>query len=122
MRKIREILRLKWQCQCSNYLIACSIGISSSTVSECLRRAKEANLNSQLLEQIDDNELEKLLYPPAKKITPTEYGEIDWRYIHQELKRKHVTLLLLWQEYKSKYLKELDIVGSAINIVNGAHN
>lgn len=103
MRKIREILRLKWQCQCSNYLIACSIGISSSTVSECLRRAKEANLNLQLLEQIDDNELEKLLYPPAKKITPTEYGEIDWCYIHQELKRKHVTLLILWQEYKSKY-------------------
>ena len=103
MRKIREILRLKWECHCSNHLIACSIGVSSSTVSECLRRAKEADLSWPLSDTIDDVQLEQLLYPPAKKITPAEYGEIDWSYIHQELKRKSVTLLLLWQEYKAKY-------------------
>lgn len=103
MKKIREVLRLKWACQCSNHLIACSIGISSSTVSECLRRAQAANLSWPLPVELDDAQLETLLYPPAKKIPPEDQGEIDWVYIHQELKRKAVTLMLLWQEYRQKY-------------------
>ncbi len=105
MRKIREILRLKWECNCSNHLIAGSIGISSSTISECLRRAKEAKLMWPLPDDLDDAKLELLLYPPNKKILPSEYGDIDWAYIHQELKRKSVTLMLLWQEYKQTYPK-----------------
>lgn len=103
MRKIKEILRLKWECHCSNHLIACSVGVSSSTVSECLRRARMANLTWPLPTEYDDAQLEQLLYPPASKITPADQGEIDWIHIHKELKRKAVTLMLLWQEYKQKY-------------------
>lgn len=105
MRKIREILRLKWECQCSNHLISRSVGASSSTVSECLRRAREANLNWPLADEMDDEKLTALLYPPQRKISTEDRGEIDWSRIHQELKRKHMTLMLLWQEYKEKYPK-----------------
>lgn len=101
MRKIKEILRLKLECSCSNYLIACSVGVSSSTVSECLRRAREANISWPLPEAMDDEQLNLLLYPPAKH-DKTDRVEIDWKHIHQELKRKHVTLRLLWQEHREK--------------------
>lgn len=95
MRKIREILRLKWECQCSNHLISCSVGVSSSTVSECLRRARVANLSWPLPADLDDMQLETLLYPPVQRMTPADQGEIDWTYIHKELKRKGVTLMSL---------------------------
>lgn len=103
MRKIRELLRLKWGCHCSNQLIGHSLGCSPSTVSECLRRAQEAKLSWPLPEALSDEELERLLYPPVKKRTSADTGEIDWACVHQELKRKHVTLTLLWQEYKNQH-------------------
>ena len=45
MKKIREVLRLKWDLKCSNRKIASSIGISSSTVSECIKRAERNGLS-----------------------------------------------------------------------------
>lgn len=102
MRKIREILRLKWECHCSYHLIACSVGVSSSTVRECLRRAAEASLSWPLDDGLDDTQLEILLYPPVKKRKDEDQMEIDWAYIHKELKRKAMTLMLLWQEYKGQ--------------------
>lgn len=107
MRKIREILRLKFECQCSNHLIALSVGASSSTVSECLRRARVAQLTWPIQNDLDDTQLETLLYPPTKKKTTNEKGDVDCLYLHQQLKRKSVTLMLLWQEYKEKHPKGL---------------
>ena len=45
MRKIREILRLKWSAQLSNRAIAKSCAIARSTVAECLERATDAGLS-----------------------------------------------------------------------------
>jgi len=103
MRKIREILRLRFECQCSYQDIAKSIGISSSTANECVRRAKAANLSWPLLPEVTDEQLEISLYPPTQNIPQEQRGKIDWTYIHKELKRKHVTLTLLWGEYKEQY-------------------
>jgi len=47
---------------------------------------------------MDDARLERLLYPPASAVT--ERPMPDWAQVHQEMKRKGVTLFLLWQEYK----------------------
>lgn len=77
MRKIREILRLKWECHCSNHLIAASVLVSSSTVSECIRRAKEANLSWPLSSELDDEQLNALLYPPRQRLESTEENQID---------------------------------------------
>src|SRR5271156_6742672 len=92
MRKIRELLRLKWACGYGNHLIAQSLNISSSTVSDCLRRAQKADLSWPLPDGLDDAQLEARLYarlPNAEDIP----DDIQWPHIHQELnRRKHVTL------------------------------
>lgn len=102
MKKIREILRLKWDLNCSNRKIARSVGISSSTVSECLRRAKQKGLAWPLADGLDDEKLTQMLYIPCRNKVP-EGLSIDWTYIHQELRRKGVTLQLLWNEYRTQY-------------------
>jgi len=63
MRKIREVLRLKWTSQLSNRTIATSCSVARSTVAECLERASKAGLSWPLPDSMDDAELERLLYP-----------------------------------------------------------
>jgi transposase len=50
----------------------------------------------------DDEELERLLYPPPAQ-TGTKKAQPDCAYMHKELKRKGVTLQLLWYEYKQQH-------------------
>ena len=45
MRKIREILRLKYEAKLSNRAIADACKVSNSTVGEYLKRAKAAGVN-----------------------------------------------------------------------------
>ena len=45
MRKIAEVLRLKWECGLSNRTIARSCSIAHSTVAQYLRHAHEAGLS-----------------------------------------------------------------------------
>lgn len=106
MRKIKEVLRLKWACGLSNRRIARSCGIARPTVSEYLRRARAAGLSWPLPDEIDENTLEQLLFPPAVSLPPAARAVPDWSVVHRELKRKGVTLFLLWQEYKATHLRE----------------
>ncbi len=62
MRKIREILRLRFS-GLSPRQIAESIGSALSTIQECLRRAAQAKLSWPLPDEFDDERLETLLYP-----------------------------------------------------------
>lgn len=96
MRKIKEILRLKWETNLSNRQIAKSVNTSHTTISEIINRAKKANLTWPLPEEMDEDRLNSILYP--KKIADKKPLP-DTRYIHNELKRKSVTLQLLWEEY-----------------------
>ena len=100
MRKIREVLRLKWQHELGNRKIAHSCSISHSTVREYLHRARQAGLSWPLPEDFDDGALEKLLFPPPGSMSADGPRMPDMKYIHRELKRKSVTLQLLWYEYK----------------------
>jgi transposase len=102
MRKIREILRLRWAENLSQRDVARSVGVSSSTVSDCVGRAKVAGLDWPLPDTLDDGALEALLYPPP---APAEHPRAvpDWGHVHGELRRKGVTLQLLWQEYKEAH-------------------
>jgi len=103
MRKIREVLRLKYECNRSNRDIGHSCGIGSSTVSDYLQRAKMAGLDWPLPDQLDDTALEHQLFPPA---TPRNSSRFipDFHEVHKELQsRKSVTLNLLWQEYKEQH-------------------
>ena len=100
MRKIKEVLRLKWEHSFSNRKIAHSCSLSHSTVREYVLRAKLAGLSWPLPAEFDDGTLENLLFPPAKPVSPDQWQMPDMEYVHQELKRKSVTLQLLWYEYK----------------------
>ncbi len=98
MRKIREILRLRWGVKLSGRATAKSCNVSPSTVTEYIGRAQAAGLSWPLAPELDDDAaLEALLFPDkpnnTQRITP------DFPYIYRELKRDGVTLMLLWIEY-----------------------
>ncbi len=98
MRFIREVLRLAFGVGLSLREIERSLSISHVTASGYVARAKEAGLSWPLPEQLDDGALARLLFP---RPVPPEIRPIpDWSYVHRELRRKGVTKILLWQEYK----------------------
>lgn len=102
MRKIKEVLRLRFEAGLAYEAIARSCNIGHTTAGEYVKRAREAGLRWPLPEDMDDNLLERLLYPRCKIKVPSKPLP-DWSYIHKELKKKSVTLFLLWQEYKETY-------------------
>lgn len=102
MRKIHLVLRLFFAAQLSIRAIARSINASPSTVGDYIRRAQVAGLSWPLPEGLDERALEaKLFPPPAPRHTPRPLP--DWAGLHQELRRKGVTLALLWHEYKGAH-------------------
>jgi transposase len=100
MRKIKEVLRLHKEIGLSERQIAKSCDISRSTVKEYLHRAQRAGLNWPLPSDLDDAQLENLLFPLIQPIAPENRGMPPIDYLYQELKKKGVTLQLLWCEYK----------------------
>ncbi len=102
MRKVREVLRLLWDQRRSVREVARSCGLARSTVGEYERRAREAGL-SWPLPDVDDAGLEALLFPPAPVLAPSERPLPDWHALDGELRRKGVTRMLLWQEYRAQH-------------------
>lgn len=102
MRKTREILRLRWGLGLSGRATARSVRCSPSTVAECVRRATAAGLSWPLPPDLDDGKLEARLYPGAPMGKPSRPMP-DMRHLHRELRRKGVTLELLWQEYREAH-------------------
>jgi transposase len=103
VRKIKEVLRLKWECQISERSIARSCRISRSTVSEYLKRAEAAGLEWPLSEEITDNQLYERIFPRTIQLNPKAAYVPDWQTVHLELRKKGVTLRLLWMEYLESY-------------------
>ena len=100
MRKIREVLRLTLEAGLTARQIAGSLQLARSTVGECLRRFHESGLSWPPPTELSDVDLEQRLYPPPARTPGLSRPLPDWTVVHQELKRKGVTLALLWQEYK----------------------
>jgi len=101
MRKMREVLRLKWALGLTARQVAGSAGMARSTVGEYLRRAEAAGLTWEEVEALSDGELEEKLFPPAPRPPNKERPLPDWAETQRELRhRKHVTLYLLWEEYR----------------------
>jgi transposase len=98
MRQIKEVLRLKFEAGLSHERIAAACGVSKGAVSKYVKRAIEVGIGWPLPAHTDDAALEALLFAP-----PTApaggYAPPPFPHIHQELKRKGVTLALLWEEY-----------------------
>ncbi len=101
MRRLREILRLKAQ-GLSGRKIARSLSLSPTTVGDYLRRAKVAEITWPLPPELNDEALAKALFVSREEQRATRPLP-EWPQVHTELKRKHVTLALLWQEYRSQH-------------------
>ena len=101
MRKIHEVLRLHFEHGRSKREIARIINVSPTTVSDYLARAKLAGLSLPLPPEVDDAALERLLFPPTEPAS-VQRPAPSWGTVHNELRRKGVTLELLWQEYKAE--------------------
>jgi hypothetical protein len=103
VRKIKEVLRLKWACGLPNRAVAASCGISASSVSEYIGRATAAGLSWPLPDGLTDAELKARLFPAPTRDAGVTIPLPDWPSVHAELRRKGVTLLLLWREYREEH-------------------
>lgn len=104
MRKIRDILRLKLDAQLSHQQIAAALDISKGVVTKYVTLTKAANLQWAQIQQLDDTELHnRLLSLPHKA---SAFVQPDYGRVHQELRRKGMTLMLLWQEHVAQHASQ----------------
>jgi len=100
VEKIREVLRLHFEEKRSLREIGQSIGNSPSVVHSCLVRFQATGLSWPLEAEIDDAALQGRMYGSARPGGAGPLAQPDFQYVHKELRRKGVTLYLLWQEYR----------------------
>lgn len=97
MRTIREVLRLSQQGRSLRF-IASSCRISASTARQYLDRAQSAGVVWPLPEDTTDELLDRLLFPAVVRSAAARPVP-DWAAVAVDLRRKGVTLFLLWEEY-----------------------
>lgn len=98
MRKIREMLRLKFEVGLSARQIAVSLQVGRATISDYLNRFAASGLTWPCTST--DAELQRRLFPPPPAVPSEQRPLPDWAWVHTELRRPGVTLALLWQEYR----------------------
>ena len=103
MRKIKDVLRLKFEVGLPQRQIARSCGLGKTTVADCLARFERSELSWPAALQLDEATLERKLYPPSPLLPTSARAQPDWASIHRELRRKGVTLTLLWHEYRAAH-------------------
>jgi transposase len=101
MRMIKDVLRLKFDGGFSRDRIAASRGISKGVVTKYIGLASAAGLDWANACDMDEGELERRLL--GKLTGPAAYAQPDYGHIHQELRRKGMTLTLLWEEYQGEF-------------------
>ena len=101
MRKIKEVLRLKLEAKLSHAKIATALGISKGVVTKYVGLAATAGMDWSVIQSFDETTLERqLLTAPTK---PPAYSQPDYGHMHQELRRKGMTLMLLWEEHRADH-------------------
>jgi len=99
MRKVKDVLRLKFEAGLSHRDIGKCLNLGPATVSEVLTRFKSSDLSWPLPDDYSDKQLENTLYTTA--VAKRNKRLPDFIQMREELKRKGMTKLLLWQEYCS---------------------
>jgi transposase len=103
MRKIAEILRLKHQAGLSNRQIGSSCGVGHPTVSKYLSRAAAAGIGWPLPADMHEEQLHRRLFPESGAEPCASRPLPDMEAVHRQLHRPHVTLQLLWEEYREAH-------------------
>lgn len=103
MRKLKEVLRLKLDCKLTNRQIARAVSISPSTVSYYVTAFNKSGLSWPYSSTITEQQLIDNLYPHCKQLQSSKernkLAEPNYTEIHNLLRRKGITLQLLWKEY-----------------------
>jgi transposase len=102
MRRIRDVLRLKFAQGLSERSIAASLGLGKGSVGTYLRRARDAGLRWPLPDGLDDDSLELFLFPPSPSVPDPDRPVPDWAAMDKELRKRSVTRMLLWEEYRAQ--------------------
>ena len=97
MRVIKEILRL-YEMGISQVKISKSCNVSRTTVRDYISKASVLGLNSEHIAKMEKEELMEK-FKKKKPERKQEKSDLDYEYIHKEMKKKGVTILLLWEEY-----------------------
>ena len=97
MEKAKEILRLSLEMGLSQRDVASGTGCSLGMVNAVLARVKEAELADPL--GLGAKELGSIIYPPTRG---EKKAEVDFEFVDREMKKKGITLFLLWEEYRIK--------------------
>jgi transposase len=101
MRKIKEVLRLRYELKLDQRQVARSCSIAVSTVHEYLKRAEAAQISWPLPDGWDDTHLEAALYPSGEPKSQPKKSPPDFAVVHEQLRsHRHVTMQLLWEEYR----------------------
>jgi len=101
MRKIKDVLRLKLDAQLSHEQIAIALKVSKGVVAKYTSLAAAAGLDWATISDLEESELEQRLQVRGGQ--SSAYVIPNYGRIHQELRRKGVTLMLLWEEYRAEY-------------------
>lgn len=105
MSEIEKIIRLKSQSGLSIRQISQALNLRKSTVSDYLRRFKASGLDMECLQEYSDSQLVQALFPEKVSAERTSRAEMpDFSRMHTELKKRHVTRQLLWEEYRQSNL------------------
>lgn len=102
MRRVADVLRLKFDAGLSDRAIGQSLGVPRTTVRDYVRRFQASGLAWPLAPALDEDALQQALFR-RRELPPSAARPLpDWALLHTELKRKGVTLQLLWQEYRER--------------------
>ena len=102
MRKIRDVLRLTFGERLSRRQVSASLQMPLTTVNDYVSRAERAGFEWPLAEELDDGALEARLF--VRVAAPVQTRPLpDWHDVHRELRRRGMTLMLLWFEYKERF-------------------
>ena len=104
MRKIREVLRLTHELGLSVRQVREATGVGKTAVCEYVNRARVIGITWPIPPLIDDAGLERRLFTPAGFHAGSTKPLPDWTKVHEELKRRGVTLMILWEEHRAEYV------------------
>jgi transposase len=99
MRKIHEVCRLRLKMGLGINQIAGACNMSASTASEYVKKIEESKLSYEEISALDEDEVYKLLFPDVTNKAVSDKAMPDFEYLTRELKKKGVTLQLLYEEY-----------------------
>ena len=101
MRKIRDVLRLKLEAKLSHQQIAAALDISKGVVTKYVALAKAESLDWAHVQTLDDIALHNRVLGVPQRVSA--FVQPDYGRVHQELRRKGMTLMLLWQEHRAQH-------------------